>query len=274
MNKLPNDFCIIIGGQKCGTSTLYQHLADHSKICPCYKKEPHIFAKSKYLLNVDKYKRMWAKNWKPKRHKIAIEASTSYTNYPIRTDVNTQKVAKRIYEFKKYSKANVKLIFIIRDPFERIESFVLKEYIHGKHYGRKKLSKLNNNVDDKYLQFTNYFKIINNYRKYFDKNDFLIINFEDLILRRKKVLKKCFNFLNLDFEYGGKSYHYQNSSTRIKKIFKKNKQIRGMTVNDIMSWELSHKQRLRIYQSLRSDMRKMSMTYGVNIMNWDFYKYY
>ena len=45
MSEIQNDdFIIIIGSMKCGTSSLYNYLIEHPSICPCSIKEPEYFS--------------------------------------------------------------------------------------------------------------------------------------------------------------------------------------------------------------------------------------
>ena len=102
----------------------------------------------------------------------------------------------------------------------------------------------------------------------------MVINFDDLILKRKSTLRKCFNFLNLSFQYSGKKYHYQNSKIRINKVFKGKESVDGMGIDDVQSWDLSPGQKKYIYKKLRNDIKKFSIVYNVDISSWNFYKYY
>jgi hypothetical protein len=62
---------------KCGTTSLFNHLADHPEVAPCRTKEPNYFSGDAF--NADDpnaYFALW--DWDPSRHKIAIEASNAY----------------------------------------------------------------------------------------------------------------------------------------------------------------------------------------------------
>lgn len=115
-------YVIIIGAMKSGTTTLFDLLADHPQIAPASDKEPGFFA----------FDHIWAQgfNWfdtlfdfDPDRHKYRLEASTDYTKAPFVTGVWERMTADPEVE--------VKLIYIMRHPFRRIES-------HANHTQRRR----------------------------------------------------------------------------------------------------------------------------------------
>jgi len=119
MNHISN-FVFIIGAMKCGTSSLFEYLAEHPEIARCSVKEPGFFsADTSWKKGIDWYQQLW--QWDSKVHKIALETSVDYTKAHIYRDV-----ARKISTLK----ANCKFIYIMRNPLYRIES----HYIHGVFY--------------------------------------------------------------------------------------------------------------------------------------------
>ena len=106
---------MLIGVQKCGTTTLADWLSKHSEISFC--KEPDFFSKNKdWRSDIDTYHSLFEDD-STISDNIWMEASTTYSwllEYP--------EVASRILEYNK----NTKFIFIMRNPIERIKS----HYIH------------------------------------------------------------------------------------------------------------------------------------------------
>lgn len=105
---------MIIGAMKCGTSSLYDYLLAHPAIAPCRVKEPEFFSRHQahgVRPRPRRYAELWA--FDPARHRYALEASTGYTKYPYEPDV-----PERIRE----AGLNPRLIYLVRDPIERIES--------------------------------------------------------------------------------------------------------------------------------------------------------
>ncbi len=104
---------IIIGGQKCGTTSLYHYLCQHPEIYPGNTKEVHYFD--------DNYERgsLWYRSHFPFRNRgrFAIEATPNYMFHRASHD--------RLCELL----PNVKLIAVLREPVERA-------YSHYRHMRR------------------------------------------------------------------------------------------------------------------------------------------
>jgi hypothetical protein len=114
------DYVIIIGAMKSGTTTLFQKLAAHSKIAPARPKEPGFFAFEEiHARGFDWYHGLF--DFDPARHRYRLEASTDYTKAPFVTGVWERMVA--------HEGARFKLIYIMRHPLRRLES-------HARHVQR------------------------------------------------------------------------------------------------------------------------------------------
>lgn len=99
---------IIVGAQKCGTTSLYSYLVQHPKIIGSKRKEVHFFDDEESFKKGSRYYLEFFKNKRdPFATKISFEASPSY--------IYTPNVAKRIFEFNR----NMKIVIILRDPVDR-----------------------------------------------------------------------------------------------------------------------------------------------------------
>lgn len=116
-NNLPNPMLVdfmIIGAQKCGTTTLADQLAAHPEICFCSEKEPCYFDRTvDWRANLDTYHRLYH----PQPGQQCGEASTTYTFLPEWPETH-----QRLYEYN----PDLKLIYIMRHPVER----VISNYAH------------------------------------------------------------------------------------------------------------------------------------------------
>lgn len=113
-------FALIVGAMKSGTSNLFHVLGQHPQIAPCNLKEPNFFSdEQEYAKGFSYYRDLW--DWDPAVHKVALEASTTYTKYP------RQEAAGRIAEAAK----DFRLIYIMRNPLERIESHIRQGLYQG-----------------------------------------------------------------------------------------------------------------------------------------------
>lgn len=199
-DRIPN--LVILGAQKCGTTSLYSYLSKHPEIaCSSPLKEPG------YFIFDDNLKKYWKDNndydigskdslklkYMSKmlfKQKYFCDASTYYTQefYENQFDVP--------FQIKKES-PEVKLIYIIRNPFERLQSV----YYHMK---RKGVSYPLNRVDDivgwgnNFLKTSLYYDRINKYFGVFDKKQILILQMEDIKNDMQNEMNKVFNFLNIE----------------------------------------------------------------------------
>ena len=106
-------YVIIIGAMKSGTTTLFDMLAEHPAIAPANPKEPGFFA----------FDHVWSKGFEwfdtlfdfdPKVHRYRLEGSTDYTKQPFASGVWERMTAN--------PDVSVKLLYIMRHPFRRMES--------------------------------------------------------------------------------------------------------------------------------------------------------
>lgn len=103
---------VIIGAQKCGTTTLFHELARHPQIAASKDKEPQFFAMDDlWARGAEWYEAMW--DWQPDQHRIAMEASPRYSQrhrYP--------HTAERMRSYG----GQFRFVYLVRNPVDRIES--------------------------------------------------------------------------------------------------------------------------------------------------------
>jgi len=179
---LPN--LIIIGAGKCGTTSLHYYLGLHPQISMSWEKELHFFVCE---LNWDKGIE-WYKSSFTGERMIYGEASPSYTNYPF-----FKGVPERMHSVV----PQAKLIYILRDPIDRIISHYINDYSEGKV--DRRIEDVLSHLDDNPLVLkSKYFMQLQQYLKYFPKSNILIITLEDLYRYRRQMLQEIFRFLNVD----------------------------------------------------------------------------
>ena len=181
----PNSFVLIIGGMKCGTTSLFDILRQHSEICASKVKEPDFFIKNSGWDNKQDYLKLW--KWNADLHRIAMEASVSYTKYPFFSDV-----PKRISstDFGRY-----KFIYILRDPLSRIESQARHALFAG--WGKS----LDEELSEDLIAYSNYGLQLEQYLEYFSTNDIYAFTLEEFRQTPHEVLKRICGFLGVDQDY-------------------------------------------------------------------------
>ena len=114
-SRVMPDF-LILGGQRCGSTSLYDMLCGHPDVMPASHKEPHFFDNN-HLRGEEFYRRLFplrmhvrARERRLGRHVVTGEATTYYLAHPA--------VPARVRALL----PDVRLIAILRDPVDRAYS--------------------------------------------------------------------------------------------------------------------------------------------------------
>jgi len=197
--SLPN--LIIIGALKCGTTSLHYYLGLHPQIFMSREKELDFFVQE---LNWDKGIEWYKSNFTGKAL-IHGESSPRYTNYPFYDGV-----PERMH----FVMPEAKLIYIVRDPIDRIISDYVQKFSDGMENRRIEDVLKDFNLTNRYLNRSRYYMQLSQYLNYFPKSSILIITMEDLNRQRQTTLKKIFQFLNVDDTfYSQKFFKIKHTST-------------------------------------------------------------
>jgi len=180
---LPN--LIIIGAMKSGTTSLHHYLSLHPQIFMSREKELKFFVEEQnWCKGID-----WYKSHFPGKTKISGESSPTYTKYPLH-----QGIAKRMYSLIPHAK----LIYILRDPVERIISHYVHRYIAGTENRSNIHDALAEFDNNDYIYRSQYYFQLQQYLEYFPASSILILTLEELAANTQENLQKIFNFLEID----------------------------------------------------------------------------
>jgi hypothetical protein len=196
---------IILGGQRCGTTSIYDYLSQHPQTNPSRSKEIHFFD-----LNYQSGLNWYRYNFNSKKNNtqlITFESSPYYLFHPA--------VPERV----KKSLPECKFIIMLRNPIERAYS----HYWHEKKYGREELSfeealKLENqrlekeenkllndpyyisNAHRRYSYFSRgcYSEQIKRWLSCFSHERFLFIESDNFFLNPEKTMNHIHKFLQID----------------------------------------------------------------------------
>ena len=206
---------LIIGAQKCGTTSLYSYLTQHPGICDAKKKEIHYFDNPH---NWNRGKSWYASHFCTITYKESLRKKLGY--WPIigeaTPDMHMPFIPKSVHELI----PSVKLIAMFRDPVDRAFS---------QHHHDCKLSKKGNltfkeaiaqsslkispemkdvwsyfrkNNQLSYIRRGLYAEQLERWYQYFPKDSILIIISEEFFADPATELKKVLQFLNIpDYEF-------------------------------------------------------------------------
>lgn len=273
-DKIPGDaYVIVIGAMKCGTTSLYNYLVCHPAICPSIDKEPEFFSEhQRHGVQVAAYEDLWA--FDAGVHKYTLEASTGYTKYPAEPDV-----ARRIYEYG----IRPRFIYIIRDPFQRIVS----HYNYKRNDARWDLSI----TDPHLINTSNYYLQLEQYRKYFERSDILLLDFGELVENPEGLLRRTYDFLRLPHSHFPAEFEAVNATpTEARSEFERSVRRSGLrrifpylprplkrfgrrlvpTVPLPPKRKLTGDERATIHAALKDDMLRLQQEYGFDVGRWGF----
>lgn len=201
---------LILGGAKCGTTSLSQYLSEHSKVyipkvkeCrflsgmkPNFKGPGDNVVNNEMITNIDDYSALFEK---AKANQISCDASVDYLYFYEDTTKNIKKF---------YGEKPPKMIILLRNPIK--VSFSM--YMHLKRDLREDLSlkdalnAQNQRLKDnwewvwQYINIAMYSEQVEYYMKNFDKDNIKIIIFEDFINNIEVEFENILTFLNLNKE--------------------------------------------------------------------------
>lgn len=202
---LPN--LVIIGAMKSGTSSLHYYLNFHPEIHMSQTKELDFFVEE---MNWSKG-REWYEGWFDSPAPIRGEASPNYTTYPL-----FRGVPERMHSLI----PTAKLIYVIRDPIERM----LSHYIHAVYMKReaRPAEEALADPDSVYLLRSRYFTQLKQYLRFYDRSQILVLSSEELLARRLETLKGVFHFIGVDENFHSPAFdqirHHSGRKTQVTRL--------------------------------------------------------
>lgn len=265
---LPN--FIIIGAMKAGTTTLHSNLKLHPEIGMSKTKEPNYFNRNYTSKSIDWYKQQFFLS-----KKINGEASPNYAKNHICPDT-----AERMFN----TLPEAKIIYITRDPIVRIISHLH----HNLYRDRLKPKDINKAVleDIEYINTSSYYKQVQEFLKFYPKENFLFLTTEGLKNDLNGALNKICEFLEVpqfDFnnlrstnlsskKYLIKNYDFVYSSisnTRIRKLYNWVFYFVGKKINRP---ELNEETLQTIHDKLFKDIMEFENLSRIDTSTWKTFK--
>jgi hypothetical protein len=193
---------VILGAQKCGTSSLHNYLTQHPDVIPPLRKEVHYFDLN-YGRGEDWYRAHFGRLDQPG---LNLDSSPYYLFHPV--------VPERLHELL----PDARLIVLLRDPVRRAYS----HYWHERDKGREPLSfeeaiaaeparieqadaelasgaleRSREHQLHSYLARGRYAEQLERWFALFPREQFLVLRFEDLVREPLVVLNQALAYLGL-----------------------------------------------------------------------------
>jgi Sulfotransferase domain len=186
---MPN--LIIIGGLKCGTTSIHHYLGLHPEIQMSKPKELNFFVEElNWDLGLD-----WYASRFDDRFKVRGESSPHYTNLP-----RYEGVAERI----KTHCPDARLIYMVRDPIKRI----LSHWVHatGAGYETREMVPVLSDPNTQYVNRSRYWTQLQPYLELFDRAQIEVITQEELQRDRDATMRKAFAYAGVDENFTSEQF--------------------------------------------------------------------
>jgi hypothetical protein len=178
---LPN--LIVIGGLKCGTTSLHHYLNLHPEIQMSRPKELNFFVAE---LNWRLGREWYASHFRPESP-VRGESSPHYTNRP-----RFQGVAARM----KSVVPETRVIYMVRDPIDRMLSHCLHNVAGG--YEDRPLGEALADPNTAYVDRSRYFFQLEPYIEAFGEGPIELVSREELKLDRGATMRRVFGLLGVE----------------------------------------------------------------------------
>lgn len=273
---------MIIGAQKCGTTSLHKYLSSHPQIfMPRRPQELHYFD---FDENFQKGLLWYAEHFNEALpfQKIG-QTSPLYIFLP--------ECSERIFQ----SSHKTKFIAILRDPVERAYS----HYLHQVKKGSETMGfceavaleamRINQNLNSlrqfSYVNRGLYFKQLRRYRDLFTDDNVLVIQSEALRNDPKSVLNNCARFLEVrpfafeEIERINNATYNRAQAPRSRRLSKFTSKIRGdhpyaakaldlVNLRNVSKTQLSDDVRLMLVELLDEDVKNLANSTEIDLSLW------
>jgi hypothetical protein len=186
---LPN--LVVIGGLKCGTTSLHHYLNLHPEIGMSRPKELNFFVEElNWPLGPD-----WYAGHFSSRRPVRGESSPHYTNEP-----RFSGVAERMREVV----PETRIVYVVRDPIDRL----LSHYLHnvGGGYERRPLEEALDDPESAYVDRGLYARQLDPYRERFPRERIEIVTREELKREREATMRRLFAFLGVRDDFSSPEF--------------------------------------------------------------------
>lgn len=180
---LPN--LLVIGAAKCGTTSLHEYLNAHPEISMTREKELHFFVDGK---NWNRG-RAWYESHFDSSAPVRGESSPSYSAFPLYRGV-PERVAGLIPE--------AKLIYLVRDPVERVVSHYTHRTVNWPEMGTLEEALADPDLRAGLVTPSRYWLQLEQYLELFPAEQILVVDSDELRASRLDALARIFAFLGVD----------------------------------------------------------------------------
>lgn len=198
---MPN--LIIIGAAKAGTTSLHYYLDQHPEVHMARRTDVTVKEMS-YFWRDDWYERRdWYGSHFDVPEPVRGEASPAYSAFAYHPDV-----PRRIHELI----PDVRLIYLVRDPIERIVSHWVQLRADGVSKPFAQYMQTYDDAGNRIVCPSRYYTQIREYLRYHSPDQIQVIDQRDLLVERKETLRRVFRFLGVDEEFDSGAFEVEQNT--------------------------------------------------------------
>jgi hypothetical protein len=185
---LPN--LVIIGAPKAGTTSLHFYLDQHPAIHMARPDDPPAPKEMRFFWRDDWEERLhWYESHFEVSEPIRGEVTPAYAAYAFKPDV-----PRRIHSVI----PDARLIYLVRDPIARISSHYVQMRSDGNRTPFEEYMRTYDRPANPLVCPSRYATQVDQYLRYFDRSQLLVIDQHDLKTNRPETLREIFRFLGVD----------------------------------------------------------------------------
>ncbi len=178
---------LVIGAMKAGTTSLYHYLEAHPSVfMPAVKELDFFVERGNWRRGIDWYRRQFEG---AAGFAAVGEASTAYSKHPVVRGV-PERIAMHV--------PGCRLVYVVRDPVERIASHYLHRWANGSERAPIEDAVLRDPV---YLACSRYAEQVRRYLEHFPREQLLVLTAEDLRHDRAATVGAVYRFLGIEPDF-------------------------------------------------------------------------
>lgn len=262
---------IMIGAMKSATSSMHNYLAEHPQIATSTPKELDFFIEPKFSdKGLDWYRRQFAD---PADAVVAGESSVNYTKSHLFPGV-PERMHRHV--------PDAKLIYVLRDPFVRLES----EWIHSVGAGKWRgdfASAVQDPHTSLIVQTSRYWSQLSAFLDYYDAEQIKIMSYDKIASDPHAAVSDFLEFIGLDPEFDhpviGRKIHPSSRKMRPNRLGllfwedrqrrrRMRKYLRRIVASPIEAPVWDARDREAVTEVLRPEMAKIREFSGLDFPEW------
>lgn len=193
---MPDPNFLVIGAQKSGTSWLSEMIGQHPEVLTARRKEVMFFGK---VANYQKGIAWYREQFPQHRGEKAIGEFTPHYFWTHLTeqDIVENETNPNVHELVHQHYPDIKLILALRDPVRRAVSAYYHQIRPGRISPRTRILEAGKHYG--IISMGHYYMHLCEWMRLFPREQFLILIYEDDIIRKKEqTLQRVFRFLGVD----------------------------------------------------------------------------